>query len=323
MSTVATDLTNCLNCGADLHGAYCAECGQAAVEPNPTFHDFFHEVSHELFHVDGRLWQSVRLLFMKPGFLTIEHREGRRARHVAPMRLYLTFSVIFFIIAVYAPLEMKVRMDPKRGRVLTTGGIDISGDVLKGRTDLEVAEWIHKIEHEWMPRVMFVMVPVYAGLVGLVTRRQRRRFPQHLYFAVHAHAAWFGILTLAELTRFWQRPIVSQGSAYAAVAAIAVYTAVALHRVYGGGWIRTAVRTIATLFAYVSLMIVATVVLFIVLYSVEFGKSRAGKDASAANVGAAFRRPAQSAQCASAGAGVSRCGASRRNSPFQPSSNTV
>jgi hypothetical protein len=265
MSSVATDLSDCLNCGAVLHGAHCAECGQKATAADPTFHDLLHEISHELFHVDGRLWQSITLLFTKPGFLTVEHREGRRARYAAPMRLYLTFSVLFFIANVYAPLEMSSKVDPKRGRVLHTGGLDISGDLLEGRTDLEVAEWVHKAEHEWLPRLMFVMVPVYALLVKAATRRQRRNYPQHLYFALHAHAAWFGVLTLSEVARFWRPPALSAWFWYPTVAIIVIYTAIAMHRVYGGGWIRSAWRTALTMFGYVSLLIVFTVALFLLL----------------------------------------------------------
>jgi len=40
-----------------------------------------------------------------------------------------------------------------------------------------------------LPRVLFVLVPVFAGIVALFYRR--RRFPQHLVFALHLHAAFF------------------------------------------------------------------------------------------------------------------------------------
>jgi hypothetical protein len=92
MSSVVIDQSNCLNCRAPLAGAFCATCGQKASAPNPTFHDFLHELFHELLHLDGRLFQSIRWLFTRPGFLTREHIEGRRASYAAPMRLYLTFT---------------------------------------------------------------------------------------------------------------------------------------------------------------------------------------------------------------------------------------
>jgi hypothetical protein len=269
MSSVATGLTHCLNCGSPLGGTFCAECGQKAAPPDPTFHDFLHELTHELLHVDGRLLQSIRLLFFRPGFLTREHFEGRRVSYAAPMRLYLTFSLIFFVLAVYAPLEMTSRMDAKRGRILHTGGLDISGDVLEGRTDVEVAEWVRKIQHEWMPRVMFVMVPVFALLTARSTKRQRRHFPQHLYFALHNHAAWFGMIAVAEAIGFARNPLMSRVAWLAAGAAIVVYTTVAVRRVYERSWLRSAWQTGWTMFGYAALLIVSSVFMFIGLYFVD------------------------------------------------------
>jgi hypothetical protein len=81
---VATvESTACANCGASLSGVYCATCGQKAAPLDPTVGDFLHDLVHEIAHVDGKIVRSVRLLLTKPGFLTREYVEGRRA----PLRL--------------------------------------------------------------------------------------------------------------------------------------------------------------------------------------------------------------------------------------------
>jgi hypothetical protein len=312
MSSVVIDQSECLNCGTALHGAFCAVCGQKAAAPDPTFHDFFHELTHELLHLDGRLWRSVIDLFGRPGFLTKEHCAGRRTRYVAPLRLYLTFSLVFFVIAVYAPLEMSVRMDPKRGRVLHTGGIDLSGDVFEGRSDQELAEWVHRVQHEWMPRIMFVMVPMFAVLTARATRRLHRHFPRHLYFALHSHAAWFGFLSVAEVARFARLPAVSTGTSYAALAAILIYTAVAVRTVYGKSWVRSALQALVTLFGYAAMLIAVTVGLFLAVYFKDLRQKKAGPEAR-------LESPATVDQCASAAAS----GLCFPNRPFQPSSNSV
>ena len=311
MSSVVIDQSECLNCGTALHGAYCAACGQKATPPNPTFHDFFHELTHELLHVDGRLFRSLRLLFTRPGFLTREHCEGRRASYAAPMRLYLTFSLIYFVLAVYSPIEMTARTDAKRGRVLHTGGFDVSGDILEGQSDEEVAQWIHTLEHEWGPRVMFLMVPTFALLTMVAVRRPRRHFPQHLYFALHAHAAWFGILAVAEAARFARVPGVSEAASIATVGAVLIYTTVAVRTVYDKSWVRAALQAAMTLAGYAVLLIFVTVILFVSLYVVDKRK-KAGSEAR-------LECPATVDQCASAAAS----GLCFPNRPFQPSSNSV
>src|SRR5678816_4577040 len=103
MTTTAVHLTACPNCGAALDGAFCAQCGQKAAPLNPSLSQFIHELFHEIAHVDGKILQSVRLLFTRPGFLSREQFEGRRARYVSPIRLYLIFSVVYFGAAAFAP----------------------------------------------------------------------------------------------------------------------------------------------------------------------------------------------------------------------------
>lgn len=96
----ATGTTRCANCGAPLAGKYCSECGQRHHDfPIHHFWHFVREATEDLTHADSRLWQTLIALLFRPGLLTREFLEGRRARYLPPVRLYLVVSVIFFIIA--------------------------------------------------------------------------------------------------------------------------------------------------------------------------------------------------------------------------------
>lgn len=48
--------------------------------------------------MDGRIPTTVKLLFTRPWQLALDFLEGRRARHVHPMRLFLTFGAVFFLL---------------------------------------------------------------------------------------------------------------------------------------------------------------------------------------------------------------------------------
>jgi hypothetical protein len=86
---------------------------------------------------------------------------------------------------------------------------------------------------EWMPRVMFVLVPLFAGLVALVERRARRRYPAHLVFALHVHAAAFAARAVAAAASI---PAPAWGDEFTQAASL--YTAVYLFLAF-----RTAYRT--------------------------------------------------------------------------------
>jgi hypothetical protein len=98
----------CRNCDAQLQGHFCHSCGQPHKPLDPTFKDLWHEGVHEFLHIDGKILHTVKLLLLRPGFLTAEFLAGRRARYMGPFRLYLTISLIFFFLLLHLPAEKTV-----------------------------------------------------------------------------------------------------------------------------------------------------------------------------------------------------------------------
>lgn len=100
----------CSNCEAELHGQYCASCGQRSRRRMITVWELVREASDLLTSLDSRLWRTLGLLMFRPGSLTRNYLEGRRARYVAPLRLFIAASVIFFFTAaVTADLDVSDR----------------------------------------------------------------------------------------------------------------------------------------------------------------------------------------------------------------------
>lgn len=97
-----THETACLNCGTSLIGTHCHACGQAA-HVHRSLGAFFHDLLHGVFHFEGRIWRTLPMLAWRPGRLTREYIDGRRASYVSPIALFL-FSV-FLMFAVFHALE--------------------------------------------------------------------------------------------------------------------------------------------------------------------------------------------------------------------------
>ena len=97
---------SCRNCGASTNGNYCQDCGQATHLHVPSAREFLHEFMAHYVALEGKLWCSLKLLLFKPGFLTREFIEGRRVRYVEPLRLYLSFSIIFFFLVKLSGVQI-------------------------------------------------------------------------------------------------------------------------------------------------------------------------------------------------------------------------
>jgi len=102
--------TSCANCGADVPGKYCGDCGQLAGQHSHSLGSFIAEFAEALTHADSRLWRTLGPLLWRPGFLTRQFLMGHRASYLPPLRLYLIFSALFFLILSFAS-PMATRSD--------------------------------------------------------------------------------------------------------------------------------------------------------------------------------------------------------------------
>ncbi len=99
-------IVNCQNCNASLAGAYCSDCGQKAVDVNRPLRELVHEGLESLTAFDSRVLRTFWPLIRRPGFLTIEYLEGRRARYVPPFKLYLFVSFVLFLTLGFAKVDL-------------------------------------------------------------------------------------------------------------------------------------------------------------------------------------------------------------------------
>lgn len=100
-----SETPTCLNCGTHLRGQYCGHCGQRSRSRLISLWELITDAFGDLFEIDSRLWQTVTPLLLRPGRLTHDYLQGRRARYMPPFRMYLVLSVIFFVVAFFDPRE--------------------------------------------------------------------------------------------------------------------------------------------------------------------------------------------------------------------------
>jgi hypothetical protein len=105
-------LTHCENCGSSLSGHYCSRCGQAAIDYRRSIGHVLIDVLNEFLNWDSRFFASIGLLIAKPWQLTNEFVQGKRVRHVHPLRLYLLASILFFFVVNYSAKGL--RFDPNK-----------------------------------------------------------------------------------------------------------------------------------------------------------------------------------------------------------------
>ncbi|OQP48995.1 hypothetical protein A4H97_29355 [Niastella yeongjuensis] len=72
-------------------------CGQENIEPKETVWGLVSHFFYDITHFDGKFFSTTRYLITRPGFLPKEYIEGRRARYLHPIRMYVFSSALFFL----------------------------------------------------------------------------------------------------------------------------------------------------------------------------------------------------------------------------------
>ena len=140
MSIGNVDSGHCLNCGARLTGQYCGECGQRSTSRLISIWELVRDAFGDLFELDSRLWRTIRPLLFKPGLLTRDYLEGRRARYMPPFRMYLVLSLIFFVVAFFDPSdELAIFYEPEPSTPTTETADEIVDRLAESEEEREQA----------------------------------------------------------------------------------------------------------------------------------------------------------------------------------------
>lgn len=100
MSKVYRKSDTCLNCNTPLRPEdnYCPNCGQENNTHKISVRHILLETFEDFFHFDTKLWNTIITTFTRPGKITTDYLEGKRARYVPPVKFYIFISFIFFLL---------------------------------------------------------------------------------------------------------------------------------------------------------------------------------------------------------------------------------
>ena len=124
-----------------------------------------------------------------------------------------------------------------------------------------------------LPVAMFVMLPVYAGLLAVFYAGRRRYYVEHLVFGLHVHTLTYLVFTVILLVPTPDTAGAAASAGRAAVNALlfllVAYQYLALKRYYGGGHWATLWRFAGLFVAYGLLLVPG--VLAVILLALNIG----------------------------------------------------
>ena len=148
----------CLNCGSELRGKFCVQCGQPASTKRINFKETIMSFLSFAFALEGPLLKTIQLLIVNPGKLFREYIAGKRKTYYKPVAFFILVS------AVYLILRALINFDPLEGEFVNNDQEGLSVISAKGEEAFRLME-------ENINNFMFLLVFAIAFMLKLFFRK--------------------------------------------------------------------------------------------------------------------------------------------------------
>ncbi len=283
----------CLNCGTAASARYCPSCGQETRVRRVSFLRLAREALSSFLELDSTVLRSIVPLLFRPGYLTRAYVDGHRASQLAPARLYLFLSLIFFLFFHIPTPDADGVIINLDGEVLNGGAeegeaeagkqfrLDLPetlpstafGQLLaarfasqeerfRGMEPQDLLELFVRTTNSALPKALILFVPVVALLLKVLYVGTGWLYFDHFVFSLHLQSALLLFLLLGlplvEWTSHgWILPV--------GVATLGpIYLMLALRKTYQDNFSSLVLRTALFLTGYVGAL--ACFLLLIVFY---------------------------------------------------------
>lgn len=248
----STDLRNegnCLNCGAHVQGNFCSNCGQKFQPTKLPIKQFLEDAVETLFNIDNRWFRTLRELFLNPGKVTSEYIEGKRAKYLPPLRIYLSISIVYFLFVQLVDTDQVFF-------------VNFSEDEANSG-DLATA----------VQYLLFFMVPVFALFAKIFYRKRKAYYIEYLILSFHIHTIWFVLLMVELFTiwlndnfeQAWIEPVAIIISAPAQLATF-IYMVLYLKLTFDESWFKSIGKTIGIMILYMIALVLFLGAYFFVFF---------------------------------------------------------
>lgn len=196
--------TPCPNCKTTLAGAWCYHCGQRGEEYHRSIWKLTWEAIEGLVDLDGRIWQTLPRLILRPGKLTRDYLDGHRAVQVPPFRIFLIVLLMVFFAGSLdiskngQSFKLAAPNSPEAAKVLSPE-MRKNLDVELG--DAKASAWLkerltYSLDHQdaffaavvdWGQRFAVLMLPIAALMLSVLFLFKKNVYVyDHLIFSMHS-----------------------------------------------------------------------------------------------------------------------------------------
>lgn len=258
----------CANCGSDLAGKFCHQCGQKEIHRHEfSLKHFVSHVVHEITHFDSnKVLKTFLTLLFRPGLLTSEYLAGKKGRYINPIRIYLTLSALYFLFA-WGTLA-----DLRGGSVqrIASNPNTVAMARARGMEPKALAEKATQKAEKYAAVLRFVSVLVSGLFLSVFYFSMKRYYVEHLIFSLHFYSfdfftkSLFALVFILTAAAGWKLPVMALNMFYPVAL---IYLAFALRQVYRQSWAMTTTKAVVLFICESLLFIGVNIAGFIIAFA--------------------------------------------------------
>jgi hypothetical protein len=190
----------CLNCGHTFSGKFCNACGEKVyTEHDKSVFHLFEEAFHFVTHFEGKFFNTLKAVLLKPGKLSVDYCNGIRKKYFKPISFFLMVVILYLLFPVFTGLNMRLQFHLKHEMYGTYATEKIEQYREKNHlTEEEVAEAYNHKSEKTSKILLFLVLPCMALVSWGIGFWKRKYYFDHFIFSIEA----FSILILCAFLLF-------------------------------------------------------------------------------------------------------------------------
>ena len=268
MSQTELTIETCANCTAILIGAHCHECGQKKINPNElSIKRFVARTIGDITDIESsKIVKTLIAIIARPGVLAMEYLAGRRGNYIGPIKLYLTFSALYFLFAWGALAEIRGRATDRTARMPLVVNIARK----RGVDPSVLADKVHQKAEKYASAFRFFSVLISGTFLAAFYFRMKKYYVEHLVFSLYYYSfdffckSFFALVFILMAFAGLKLPEQVLNIFYAIAFA---YLLLSLKMVYKQKWLITSVKAVALFLCETLLFIAVNMAGFIIAFS--------------------------------------------------------
>lgn len=244
-SAAASPIEICPNCSTSLLGSHCHECGQKKIDANEySLKRFLGRAINDFTDLESnKVFRTLAAMIVRPGLLAVEYLGGRRGRFLGPLKLYLTFSALYFLFAWTVLSEVRGGSAQRIARHPVT----VSMAEQRGLSPNAFADKVQEKAEKYASGLRIFSVLISGTFLAALYFRMRKYYAEHLVFSLYYYSfdffskSLFALLFLVCAAIGFKLPSLVLNFFYPIAL---VYLLFALRRVYQQKWPMTVLKAV-------------------------------------------------------------------------------